>query len=70
MFLPVAERFDLMRDIDRWVLARAAQLLGQLRSAGQDDIHLSVNLSPRSVDMDMLGVVRSALETHGGDPSA
>ena len=31
-------------------------------------MHLSVNLSPRSVDMDMLEVVRAALEADGGDP--
>ena len=47
VFLPVAERFDLMREIDRWVLTRAARLLGELRRGGQDDVHLSVNLSPR-----------------------
>jgi diguanylate cyclase (GGDEF)-like protein/PAS domain S-box-containing protein len=68
VFLPVAERFDLMRDIDRWVLARAAGILGELRRAGRVDVHLSVNLSPRSLDMDMLGLLRGALETHDGDP--
>lgn len=68
VFLPVAERFDLMRDVDRWVLTRAARLLGELRQAGQNDVHLSVNLSPRSVDMDMLETIRTALEVHGGDP--
>ena len=68
VFLPVAERFDLMRDIDRWVLARAARLLGQLDRAGRGDVHLSVNLSPRSLDMEMLEVLRSALALHRGDP--
>ena len=68
VFLPVAERFDLMRDIDRWVLARAARLLGELDRAGRTDVHLSVNLSPRSLDMDMLELLRNALKAHGGDP--
>ena len=69
VFLPVAERFDLMRDIDRWVLARAARLLGELDSAGRSDVHLSVNLSPRSLDMEMLEVLRATLEAHDGDPT-
>ena len=69
VFLPVAERFDLMRDIDRWVLARAARLLGELDRAGRSDVHLSVNLSPRSLDMEMLEVLRATLEAHDGDPT-
>jgi diguanylate cyclase (GGDEF)-like protein/PAS domain S-box-containing protein len=67
VFLPVAERFDLIGDIDRWVLRRAARLLGQLRDRG-DDSKLSVNLSARSIDLEMLDLLRSALDRSNGDP--
>ena len=32
-FLPVAERFDLMAAIDRWVVARAIRMVGAERRA-------------------------------------
>jgi diguanylate cyclase (GGDEF)-like protein len=68
VFLPVAERFDLIHDIDRWVLRHAAGLLGGLRERGEDDVSLSVNLSARSIDLDMLDVLRGALDRSNGDP--
>src|ERR687895_576205 len=41
-FLPTAERFGLIRDIDRWVVSRALELIATGR-------RVSVNLSARSV---------------------
>jgi EAL domain-containing protein (putative c-di-GMP-specific phosphodiesterase class I) len=67
VFLPVAERFDLIRDIDRWVLRRAARLLGEMRDR-RDDSMLSVNLSARSIDIEMLDLLRGALDRSNGDP--
>ena len=42
LFLPVAEKFDLIGDIDRWVLAESIPLLAGDRAVG-------VNLSGRSI---------------------
>jgi diguanylate cyclase (GGDEF)-like protein/PAS domain S-box-containing protein len=47
-FLPIAERFDLVQDIDRWVVARAAALLRREHEAG-NAITLSVNVSGRTM---------------------
>jgi diguanylate cyclase (GGDEF)-like protein/PAS domain S-box-containing protein len=33
-FLPIAERFGLIREIDRWVVTRAIQMLAEHRAAG------------------------------------
>jgi diguanylate cyclase (GGDEF)-like protein/PAS domain S-box-containing protein len=47
-FLPVAERFDLVQAIDRWVLGQAVRLIGERRRGGSP-IRVSVNLSGRSM---------------------
>ncbi len=48
IFIPVAERSDLIIALDNWVLARAGELLANWRSRGLD-YTLSVNISPRHV---------------------
>ena len=48
-FLYVAERFDLVQDIDRWVLREAIRLLADEQRAG-NDIRLDVNISAKSLD--------------------
>ena len=48
-FLLNAERFDLIGEIDRWMLQRAIQILHQHARAG-DDISLSVNLSGKTMN--------------------
>jgi diguanylate cyclase (GGDEF)-like protein/PAS domain S-box-containing protein len=61
-FLPTAERFGLIRDIDRWVVSRALELI----AAGR---RVSVNLSARSVsDPELTSRVEQALRRAGGDP--
>ena len=47
-FLPIAERFDLIGAIDRWVFARAVALLRREHEAGRP-VTLSVNLSGRTM---------------------
>jgi diguanylate cyclase (GGDEF)-like protein/PAS domain S-box-containing protein len=47
-FLDVAERVDLIVDIDRWVLAQAVAALQAEHEAGRD-LRLSVNLSARTL---------------------
>ncbi len=62
-FLPVAERFGLIVEIDRWVIAQAVRLARPGRDIG-------VNLSARSVsDPTLLPFVGAQLEAAGTDPA-
>jgi PAS domain S-box-containing protein len=62
-FLPTAEKFDLVGDIDRWVMRNVMPLL----SAGRN---LSVNVSGRSIgDPAITKSVESLLKAHGADPA-
>ncbi|HEV3319702.1 MAG TPA: EAL domain-containing protein [Solirubrobacteraceae bacterium] len=64
-FLPAAERYGLVRDIDRLVLARVAALLGS-RPEGP---RVAINLSALSVtDPAMLTHVERCLRDQGADP--
>ena len=49
LFLPAAERFRLMREVDRWVIRAAIRHLGT-----DEDLKLSVNLSGQSFGDDTL----------------
>lgn len=48
-FIPSAERFGLMADIDRWVIKHALALLAQMQ-ASDDRLHFSINLSANLID--------------------
>ncbi len=48
-FLPVAERFGLMLDIDRWVIRNAAKALAKFRDGGVD-VKFCVNLSAHAFE--------------------
>ncbi|MEA2273663.1 MAG: hypothetical protein QOI98_2371 [Solirubrobacteraceae bacterium] len=48
-FLPNAERFNLIQQIDRWVMTQAVQLLHEYHSQGQD-IALAINLSVNTLN--------------------
>jgi len=64
-FLPAAERYGLVRDIDRLVLARVAALLG----SRPDGPRVAINLSALSVtDPAMLTHVERCLCDQGADP--
>ncbi len=63
-FLPAAERFGLMLDIDRWVVAHAIEALAGYRAAGRD-ITFSVNLSAQSFeDNSVLCHIEDSLKLH------
>jgi EAL domain-containing protein (putative c-di-GMP-specific phosphodiesterase class I) len=67
-FLPVAERFDLMAAIDRWVVRRAIRMVGEERRRGRDLI-VEVNISGRSAgDPELLALIESELSTADVDP--
>src|SRR5215211_578450 len=52
-FLYIAERADLVQEIDRWVVRRAIRLLAEQQHAG-NDVSFEVNLSSKSItDPDM-----------------
>lgn len=66
-FLPAAERYGLIRDIDRMVLAKVTSLLGAKRDSG---VCIAMNLSALSVtDPAMLSHVERALAHHRVDPA-
>lgn len=66
-FLYIGEQFDLIQEIDRWVLAQAIALLARAKRAGQP-IHLEVNLSAKSVtDPELSHYVAQRLEAEGID---
>src|SRR5690606_6389922 len=52
-FLPTAERFGMMGDIDRWVIDRALRSLRDVRDA-ERPISLTLNLSAQSLASETL----------------
>jgi PAS domain S-box-containing protein len=62
-FLPIAEEFDMVCDIDRWVLRTGIPLLA-------DDRELAINLSARSIgEPSITKLIESLLDDHGVDPA-
>ncbi|GAA1923853.1 hypothetical protein GCM10009737_26840 [Nocardioides lentus] len=66
-FLPVAERSELIRDIDRWVVrAATAQLSRWTTDLGRDDLAVHVNVSDRQLRRDgLVADVADALAASG-----
>jgi diguanylate cyclase (GGDEF)-like protein/PAS domain S-box-containing protein len=63
-FLHNAERFDLMGEIDRWVLRKAVKLLHDHQVAG-NDIRLAVNLSGKTMnDVNLAADLAEMLAEH------
>ena len=60
-FVPAAEKDGSIREIDRWVVQRAVELVPSGNA-------LAVNLSVRSADEGLLELIRHGLETAGADP--
>jgi PAS domain S-box-containing protein len=62
-FLPTAERLDVICAIDRWMLAKALELVADGRT-------VAVNISARSLtELRLLEDVRRSLGSSGADPS-
>ncbi len=67
-FIPTAERFNLMTEIDMWVLERAMQ---QAVATGisSNDIRLSINISGNTVDSDeSLERIKELIEAYHVNP--
>jgi diguanylate cyclase (GGDEF)-like protein/PAS domain S-box-containing protein len=63
-FLPTAERFGLIREIDRWVVGQALDLM----AAG---VRVAVNLSGKSInDAALMALVEQRLAAMGVEPGA
>jgi diguanylate cyclase (GGDEF)-like protein len=66
-FLYIAERFDLIQAIDRWVVSRAIEILAEQQAGGRDVV-LCVNLSAKSVtDPELPDHIASELQAYGAD---
>ena len=64
IFLPVAQRFGLMVEIDHWVIRRALRALAEFRATGRD-ITFTINLSGQSLeDLSLLTLVKEQLAQH------
>ena len=67
-FLPVAERYDLIGAIDKWVVKRAIQMLGE-ELARKNRLVFEVNISGRSTgDPELLELIEHELEANGVAP--
>ncbi len=68
-FLDIAERFGLIRDIDRWVLSKAIEVQGHSCSIG-DPVSLAINLSGRHFgDPQVLEWIRQFIQQSAADPT-
>jgi diguanylate cyclase (GGDEF)-like protein/PAS domain S-box-containing protein len=66
-FLPVAERFGLIQDIDRWVVREAIRLIAEERTHGRELATLvEINLSGKSVgDPELANLIEHELTLRG-----
>jgi ammonium transporter, Amt family len=64
-FLSAAERYQLMPTVDRWVVSRACELLGEHgASLGEDSARFAINLSGQSLqDESFLAYVIDRIQT-------
>jgi diguanylate cyclase (GGDEF)-like protein/PAS domain S-box-containing protein len=69
-FLPVAERFGLMRKIDMWVVQEAIRFVAAEQQAGRT-VQAEINLSGSSLtDASVLAFIEDAIRRTGVDPRA
>ena len=63
-FLPTAERFNMMIDIDRWVIRNAFEVLARIRREGRD-CRFAINLSEQSMlDEGTVEFIAQCLKDH------
>jgi len=69
-FLDTAERFGLVRSIDRWVVTESIRLIGAQRRLGHD-LRLSVNLSGKSLgDFELTRLIEKELRDQDVAPQS
>ena len=72
-FIPAAERYNLMPDVDRWVVHNALDAINRLNRAGrvQSVDMWSINLSGQTLgDEGFVSFVIDAIEHHGLNPAS
>jgi EAL domain-containing protein (putative c-di-GMP-specific phosphodiesterase class I) len=68
-FIEAAERSGMVQELDRWVVARALELIGEHERAGAP-VSLHMNISGASVtDLSVLEFIERRLDEEGADPS-
>lgn len=68
-FIEVAERSGMVQELDRWVVARALELMAERERAGSP-VSLHMNLSGASMtDLSVLEFIERRLDEGGADPS-
>ncbi|MGO9750114.1 MAG: PAS domain S-box protein [Solirubrobacteraceae bacterium] len=69
-FLHIAERYDLVQELDRWVTGKAIEILEQQAAIGRRLV-LEVNLSGKSLgDSELLELIEHELQRSGVPPSS
>jgi diguanylate cyclase (GGDEF)-like protein len=62
-FIQAAERYDLMRDIDRWVIKNAIESVAKLPAGVAQNFHFSINLSGQSAaDSSVIDFIREQID--------
>src|SRR4051794_275105 len=68
-FLATAERFDLIQEIDRWMVRKAIGLIGEHAQHGRE-LKLEVNISAKTIaDSELPRVIEAELRDSGINPS-
>ncbi len=64
-FIPIAERYNLMSKVDKWVLKNTLGALQELNTSGFNSVSLSVNLSGISMsDASLLSYIKEQFELY------
>ena len=68
-FIEVAERSGMVQELDRWVVSRALELIGERQRAGSP-VSLHVNISGASItDLSVLEFIERRLDEGDADPA-
>jgi EAL domain-containing protein (putative c-di-GMP-specific phosphodiesterase class I) len=69
-FIPLAEESNTIREIGKWVLGESCRFIRKLAAMGNENIHVSVNVSPRQLAADdFVVLVRDTIEREGINPN-
>ncbi len=70
-FIPAAERYNLMSQIDQWVIKQSMRLLGEANCLNESrEVVLSINLSGQSLgDKEIFECIKDSIEEFGAKPS-
>jgi len=68
-FIKAAERYDLMRDIDRWVVSKAMTIVNEVRERLDEHATFSINLSGQSAaDATLLPFIAEEMQRNNFEP--